>query len=335
MEDKMKKLFFCLLLAIFLNRISAAPIDCLKINEIYFSSSGNDWVELCIYSSEKTSIDISNLYVTMYYSTNEKISQSSVTLYSYDRKETPYDDRYAVIYLTSNKLDETDLTGDTNKNGRLDLYCQNYSGSLWNNEGIVALDTNDDPSDGLIDFIFYSTCDGAISSSVAGYLQDAIDVGEWVAGSGNVQNYAVVVKSVLSYNTVSRFNSIDTNTNNDFLISSISTPGEKNNLKNLKSIKCTLFKLIKKKLVFSQKQSHAKIPLFLKKQCNLTLKIFSANGVLQIKSKKHQNVCPGKFELKFKMKKKLSPGIYIGLIEGYNDDFHLNQKLKFVVIIAG
>ena len=42
------------------------------------------------------------------------------------------------------KSDETDITGDTNQNGYIDVYCNNYYNSLWNSDCAVAIDDNED-----------------------------------------------------------------------------------------------------------------------------------------------------------------------------------------------
>src|SRR4030042_2028015 len=104
----------------------------LQINELATNTS-DDWIELALVSPVKVSKDISKLYVTMYYGNNEPLGTDPVTIYSYDRPETPYDDRYVVVHCARpDTPDETDLTGDTNGNGYIDVYCNNYFASLWN-----------------------------------------------------------------------------------------------------------------------------------------------------------------------------------------------------------
>ncbi|MCP4138666.1 MAG: hypothetical protein GY754_47355, partial [bacterium] len=96
----------------------------LVINEVVCGATNGDWVELKLRSTGKESMDISNLYITMYYGTNENLAAEPVTIYSYDRPETIYDDRFVVVHLTEPSTpDETDATGDTNGNGVVDLYC--------------------------------------------------------------------------------------------------------------------------------------------------------------------------------------------------------------------
>ena len=158
----------------------------LLINEIAPGTSGNDWVELYFHSAERERINISSFYVTMYYGSNEPLSAFPVTLYSYDRPETPYDDRFAEIYLTeASTPDETELTGDTNRNGRIDLYCGNYGSSLWNSDCVVAIDTDDDPSNGgIIDFAAFSNRDGSPNSTIESYVKHAQTHHHWEGYSG-------------------------------------------------------------------------------------------------------------------------------------------------------
>src|SRR5271157_3550312 len=80
----------------------------LIINE-FVTNTDSDWVELFLAGNERKKMDISNLYVTMYYGTNERLGPEPITIYSYDRPETPYDDRFVVVHLTQPGIpDETD-----------------------------------------------------------------------------------------------------------------------------------------------------------------------------------------------------------------------------------
>ena len=171
----MKKIFILIILA-----SPARSFAGLVLSEVAPGTAGADWVEISYLSEAKGSVDISKLYVTMYYGANEPLSSSPVTLYPYDRRETPWDDRFAVVHLTDAVTpDETDATGDTNGNGRLDLYCNNYLSSLWNGECCAALDTNDDPSDGMLDFVAWSDCEGEPSATIGKYVEAASSHGQW------------------------------------------------------------------------------------------------------------------------------------------------------------
>ena len=83
----------------------------LFISEVAPGTAGADWVEISYSSEKKESIDISKLFVTMYYGSNEALADEPVHLYSYDRPETPRDDRFAVVHLTDPLTpDETDAS---------------------------------------------------------------------------------------------------------------------------------------------------------------------------------------------------------------------------------
>ena len=154
----------------------------LVINE-FVTGTSDDWVELSLVGAENEKMDISGLFVTMYYGTNEPLGTEPVTIYGWNRPETPYDDRFIVVHLTGAGIpDETDRTGDTNRNGHIDVYCDNYSGSLWNSDGVVALDSDDDPANGgIIDFVFYSNRDGSPSETILSYVAAAQASGHWPA----------------------------------------------------------------------------------------------------------------------------------------------------------
>ena len=135
----MKQILACML---FLLCAGSAAAGELLISEIAPATAGGDWVELFFRGACSERLDISRLYVTMYYGENENLSADPVSLSGCDRPDTPWDDRYAVAHPAAPGIpDETDLTGDTNGNGVLDIYCSNYSGSLWNSDCVVAIDS--------------------------------------------------------------------------------------------------------------------------------------------------------------------------------------------------
>ncbi|HOW81744.1 MAG TPA: hypothetical protein PK573_04235, partial [Spirochaetota bacterium] len=141
----MKRLWILLFFIILLFR----PIQAgLMINEAV-TETASDWVEIIFTGEPGECMDVSPFFVTMYYGTNERLSTDPVSICTDDRPDTGYDDRFVVVHLSEPSIpDETDLTGDTDKNGRLDVYCNNYYGSLWNSDGVVAIDSDDDPSNG-------------------------------------------------------------------------------------------------------------------------------------------------------------------------------------------
>jgi hypothetical protein len=63
-------------------------------------------------------MDVSGLFVTMYYGSNEALADEAVTMRSSDIPGTAFDDRYVVVHLTDAAgRDETDAAGDLNGNG--------------------------------------------------------------------------------------------------------------------------------------------------------------------------------------------------------------------------
>ena len=101
----MKRTCLCIIFLLLLagTRLRAG----LMINE-FVTNTASDWVELTLTGPAKEKRDISGLYVTTYYGRNEPLSADPVTIYSYDRPETTYDDRFVVVHLT--RPDETDET---------------------------------------------------------------------------------------------------------------------------------------------------------------------------------------------------------------------------------
>jgi len=307
---------FCLFFIITFN---SKVYPALLINE-FVTNTTDDWVELTLKDSQKKSMEISNLYVTMYYGTNEPLAESSVTIYSYNREETPYDDRFIVIHLTIPDLpDETDLTGDTNKNGHLDLYCNNYYNSLWNSDGVVSIDSDDDPkNNGIIDFVSYSNRDGSINSTIAGYIEKASGFNQWSKqSSGNPQiNLIDIGKDGLDSNhSISRKNSPDTNSLNDFAITTFLTPGKEN-----------IFRIdVKENELFSIDKTTATIvpgsinPNFylikinVAVLCNIRIRIFNSIGEMVEESPLFESVSPGIFSYRWDYphcKKQLITGLY-------------------------
>ncbi len=302
------------------------------ISEVYYSSSGNDWVEIKCISSGSDGIDISSFYATMYYGTNERLSADQITLYSFDKPDTPYDDRFAVIYLTSSKPDETDFTGDANKNGILEIHCNNYSSSLWNSEAVIALDTNDDPNDGMIDFLFYSNQDSSINSNVEDYVTSAVATSEWKISGNNIQLSSVKINDSQNNISIIRNSYSDTNSSNDFKISAQLTPGKENIFKNPSRIDKKLFNIPLKKNIFSAKQNQ----IFLNINTNTSViiegRLFTSDGFMISKSEKYSLPISGNYNIELKLKKHTVPGLYVALLEA-NSEFKV-QKEKFVLVIA-
>lgn len=332
------------LLLLLLVLIPVQATSALMINEIACGTAGDDWVELFLYDTEDVSMDISGLYVTMYYGTNEPLAVEPVTLCSRDRPETPYDDRYAVVHLTSPITDETDLTGDTNHNGYIDLYCNNYSGSLWNSDGIVAIDIDDDPGNGgIIDFCAYSNRDGSLNETIMSYILDAQGAGQWtVCGEPNLQLCLVPIDNdgLASHMSIIRTRTNDTNGPDDFTVTTFQTPGRDNIGPINTGGNTRLFSSRKKKITFVP--SHptlgtGKIDLFVYNPCNIRFKIFTSVGLCIFESPLYRDVFPGEFSIPWDFRgrgRRASSGFYIGRIEGTSTKLKKQETSVVYIIVS-
>jgi hypothetical protein len=298
----------------------------LLISEVACGTSGGDWVELFLDGVPGESLDISRLYVTMYFGTNESLGADPITLYAADLPGTPYDDRYAVVHLTApGTPDETDFTGDTNRNGVLDIYCCNYSGSLWNTDCVVAVDSDDDPSNGgMIDFIAYSVMDESFNSTMESYMHAAAATGQWTAcDPGIVQSCLVPLpaEGLASHQSISRLPGADRNSREDFAVTPFQTPGRPNIFPGTEAKGARLFSL--PQTVFSilphrTGRSGLEIPLQVLEPCNVRFRIFSSDGLMVHESPLYRSIAPGAFSLRWNLKgkgRRASTGLYIGVIE--------------------
>jgi len=316
----------------------------LIINEAVTASDG-DWVELAVTGDEYRSIDISRLYVTMYYGTNEQLAVEPVTIYAYDRAETGYDDRFVVVHLTEpSGIDETDKTGDTNGNGFLDVYCDNYYNSLWNTDGVIAIDTDDDPSNGgIIDFVAYSNMDGTPNSTMEGYMHDAQRNGAW---SGSMQNgmrdCAVDIgkKGLEPWMSISRKPGGDTNSAADFAVTRYRTPGKENIFFAGRGGN-RLFRAESKKVAFTSgmiRTGKCIVPLFLYCECNIRVRVFALTGQQAYRSPVIKSLEPGHFSLDLNRafaRKHLPQGLYICRIEGSSPSFRASACEVVFIVVAG
>jgi hypothetical protein len=315
----------------------------LLINEFVTNTPG-DWVELFLTGSPGEKMDISGLFVTMYYGANEPLSSDPVTIYSYDRPETPYDDRFVVVHLTRPEMpDETDLTGDTNGNGYIDVYCNNYFASLWNSEGIVAIDTDDDPANGgIIDFVYYSNRDDIPNDTMASYARAAQSHGQWAAYDGeNLQECAVPIgrDGLGSYMSVSRKNRADTNTAADFTVTTVQTPGKPNMTQTLFMGK-RLFKPLKKKITIIPGHrifGGEHIPVFVFAPCGMKLRVFTMTGMLIHESPLFPSVRPGLFNLYWNplLQRSVPPtGLYLCKIEAVNPSLRISEEEIIYILLS-
>ncbi len=330
-----KSIFFILITA----RLQAG----LLINEIACNTPGDDWVELFLSGSPKDTMEISGLFVTMYYGTNEHLSESPVTIYACDRPETQYDDRFVVVHLTeANTEDETDLTGDTNKNGRIDIYCNNYSGSLWNTDCVVAVDTDDDPENGgILDFAAYSNRDGSPNDVIQSYIDTASSFGQWNTAQGNIQECMIYTgpEGLGSFMTIARISAADTNSLKDFTVTRYMTPGKENMLNDSVSESGNIFKTIRKKISVTPEhftKGNCEIRLFIYRNCNVRLRIFSSIGLLVYESPLYKDIFPGNYTINWNLKgsgKKACTGLYIAQIEATKKEIKKTQTEKVYMIV--
>lgn len=311
----------------------------LVINEISTKSSPN-WVELKL-TGNTPSIDISPFMVTMYYGKSEKIADSPVTLKNYNDPATPFDDRFAVIHFTSADFpDETDEAGDINSNGVRDLYCDNYG--LWNTDCVVAVDTDKNPGNGgVIDFVALSNRDGSIHTSIAGYIEKAIEQGDWISlNSENLQNCAVDIgpSGLNSYSTVSRKSGEDTNSFQDFAVTPFATPGRDNIIDPDKGKK-KIIKSVSKKIthIYRNNPSQIKIPFFIFEQSSIKVRIFSSTGVPIYSSALIKETNPGGFIFAVNdrdLKGKTLTGIYPVKVEAVAKSNKGSETLTVLLIIV-
>ena len=303
----------------------------LLINEIACNVVGSDWVELFLYSAQPLSMDISSLYVTMYYGTNEPLSQSPVTIYSYDRPQTPWDDRFVVVHLTDPLTpDECDATGDTNGNGVLDVYCNNYVNSLWNTDCVVAIDTDDDPSNGgIIDFVAYSNRDGALNQTIGQYVASAIQQGQWMGTVSEEYMVDIGKSGLLEYQSIIRKEVTDSNSLDDFVITPYLTPGRPNILpiKHAKRI----FIRVSKKTVLNKKALE-QLQIFVLQPCILRVRLFSSRGY-KIYESPLLSAMPGFYCIDWvRHLQKIRCGMYLGTVEA--QDSKNRQREEFYCLVV-
>ncbi len=308
----------------------------LVISE-FTTSASSDWVEVQLRGEE--AMDISPLLVTMYYGSNESLADEPVTLRGSDLPDTPWNDRYAVIHFTDVGEDETDSAGDINGNGIRDIYCQNYSGTLWNTDGIVAIDSDDDPENGgILDMVAYSHHDGGYHSTILGYIEAGIDQGQWMPDrEGGPGCFDIGENGLKSHMSVSRKEGEDSNSADDFQVTPYQTPGRPNIFPSKKN----RFPLIQlsgtgKKILLggSSKNDRANIRLLVHENCRVSFQVFSVSG-LSVSSRQVLEECyPGIHEISWKPPARLVTGLYLGLIEATSRGSGRYSRMVIYLIIS-
>ncbi|HQO01653.1 MAG TPA: hypothetical protein PLI62_05235 [Spirochaetota bacterium] len=334
------------LYAIILNTaIVFSSSGALLINEAAPASSGSDWVELFLPEGGEQQMDISRLYVTMYYGANEPLCAEPVTIYSYNRPETPWDDRFVVVHLTDPVTpDETDRTGDTNGNGRIDLYCNNYTSSLWNTDCVVAIDSDDDPGNGgIIDFMAFSNRDGSPNGTMVSYMNDAANAGQWSLIPGAAPQECMVnigAGDFREFMTIARKGSGDTNGLSDFAVTSFQTPGGENRFSGDLALCSRVFSADRRRITVIPGHStlgSAAVPLTIYHGCSVRLRIFTPVGMLIYQSPLYSDVQPGFFSLPWNLRgnhRAARSGLYIGLIEATSREIRSTQEEKIFIIVS-
>ncbi len=317
----------------------------LLINEVVPGAAGSDWGELYFHGECHERMDVSRLFVTMYYGSNEPISGDPVTLYGCDRPGTPWDDRFAVVYLTAPGVpDETDLTGDTNQNGVLDVYCNNYSSSLWNSDCVVAIDTDDEPSNGgIIDFLAFSNRDESPNSTMLSYLAHAQSFGHWESYAGENPQFCMVdigLQGLPSHRSIARVSPGDTNRKEDFVITSFQTPGRPNLHQGEGGNNGNLFRVIDRRVtVIPGHPVHGRCDfrLFVRELCSLRLRLFTPTGMMIHESPLIRDMPPGNAVINWDLRGRgvnAGTGLYLAVIEGVSSALRRSHRETITVIVS-
>ena len=262
----------------------------------------------------------------MYYGEAERLCEDPLTIYSFDRPETAYDDRFVVVHLIKqDKSDETDLTGDVNQNGYIDIYRRIYSSNLWNTDCVIAIDTDNELSNnGIIDFLAYSNQDETIHAAMENNVRQAQSFGEWQNCSNEMLKECMLdigKSGLLSYMSIARKNLYDSNTKDDFAITKFATPGRDNIISSSILAKRRLFRVFKKRITIIPSHpdlGKGEIKIFVYEPCNIRFRVFSFLGILIYESPLFRDVYPGDFILQwnpFDYNRRAGTGLYIGYIE--------------------
>jgi len=310
----------------------------LIINE-FVTNTENDWVELKLIGRPGESMEVSHLFVTPYYGRNNRIGNGPITLKTENDPSVPYDTRFLVVYMHPGGVSENDHTGDLNGNGYLEVYCNNFATALWNTEGVIAIDTdNDSTNGGMIDFVAYSNNSGRPNQTVAGYVRRAMGYGMWPE-SNDTQKVSVDIgaKGLLRYESVARINDTVTRSKIDFAVTKFQTPGRDNIISD-PDFKGDIFKVKKDRVLIRQteKLNSIDIPLFIYEECSIRFRVFTSTGVMIYSSKLTNSVPPGDFTVKWRCDRirTLTPGIFFCKIEAVASRRRKGSNANFSIIIA-
>ena len=119
----------------------------IVINELMLDA---DWAELYCYGTagEEVSVNIGPLYLGNFsgssYFELMPSSEGTLTISTYDKADTSWDDRYIVVYISGDFKEnpmlyggENDQTGDINTNGYLETYS--YGSMTSDGDDYLAL----------------------------------------------------------------------------------------------------------------------------------------------------------------------------------------------------
>jgi len=178
------------------------------INELSPLDSNHDWAELYVQSGTGS---IANFILTDLDGTDSELASEAVTVAA---------DDFIVVHWVSG-VDETDLVGDLNENGYIDLYLSDTS--LSGTDDQLVLKNGDE----ILDAVIWSNYDGSIANSELQDNQDLLAGGDWIGNFGpNDQSGAVTLGELDQ--SLARLDTSDTDTKDDWMILEIATPGEPN-----------------------------------------------------------------------------------------------------------
>lgn len=328
-----------LALTLFLVVQSPSYYDGLVINEVSAACEHN-WVELKFTDTGREKIDISNLYVTMFYGGSEPLADEPVYIYSRNRPGTPWDDRFVVVYPARPGIpDETLSTGDTNGNGIIELYCDNYFASFWNTDCVVAIATGPDRNnDTIIDFVVYSRRGDSFNRNMFNNMKSAAEAGEWVIDDMDAPGLSAVYtgpNGLLPHQSISRRPGQDTNTHEDFYVTKFQTPGREN-IEKIEHSRNQLFRPDRKRITVipgGTSLRKAEIPFTVFENSQLKLRIFTSDGRMVYRSSIMKDVTPGMHSYSWEPGR-VPDGMYFCTIEAVDRGRQISQTEQIIIIVS-